>query len=333
MRTLVILWLLGILLFHGSIPILAVSRPETAVIALVPEIPEAASQAPAQRVFFTNTVVITTTAVQAMLASTADGRGTLCTDDQATLMIQASTGQIITWTRRYTSTDRQRIVCQDPQRIQLPGRAGAYTVTITLEDVFAPKYGSQPYFMILDELPTAPSAITHAIATAPTLALPASLHAATTVPLPTLSLPLVTAETVLYPSPNVDIVTGQASIWVIGLSSATLAVVLLLLHTRRQRRQAPRLHGIVDLIDEETGEARTLLLSSYARGAVIVRQPLDVIPWPLPDSTHTALAVIIPKKHGPMLTPWAVDQSATSVLLQPGDRVQLEQKVELCYRL
>lgn len=335
-------WLLGSLITY-IVSMLLMPMPSTAHttvrnrqhVVIVPQLPEAASRDHTDPVFFSNSVVITATASSVLLASSADGQGLLCTDDQATLQIQASTGETVTWSHSYASPNRQRIVCQEPQIIGLPHSAGSYTFTMTLEDIYAPKYGSASYILIFEQ-----SAQT----------MPAPAQVAKPLPLvkPTTHATAAPTPSVTQARPpelgrlSVQVATTQPKSaserlviphWrIASIALCGLAVLLVVLARGRRRTHTPHLYGIADITDQETGERRTFLLGMYAQGAAILRHPLDLIAWPAHEAARAPVATIVPAKQGPVLMPYHAGNAEEAMQLRAGEYLSIDHRLKVRFR-
>ena len=338
----------------GALPVLLVATligwgtlvplrsPQTMVaqaILLSPAVAEAPGAARARGVFLTTNVKATMPAT-VVLASSPDGAGALCTDDQATLTFSKS-GRRQVWTHLFASADRRGITCLPPQTLQLAAGAGEYEIAVTLEDRFAPTYRSRSYYYLVfavdatvDEHapPTrvaATVAPTRVAATASQTVAPSPTAPVSAIPT---TVPLATTAqrrdeeskgraASLPPWGNAT--TPYFLVAVVAL--VALAAFALL---RRRRPQTKRMGGIVDLFDRETGEGCTLLLHRFPTGVGIARFPLQATAL-LPDNAERLVAEIVPGARQPQLKEGGDDVGAA---LTAGERLLVAGVVEVEYR-
>jgi hypothetical protein len=221
------------------------------------------------------------------LASSPDGRGPLCTDDQATVTFVARNRPAQSWTHRFAGADRRAIECLPPQPLALP--PGAYEVGVTLEDVYPNTFGSRPYYLVFaargDVSPVTPAMASPTkgspLPTPPErAAVPASTPVA---PMATTARREVLPTAAAIPVP-LDTQRGASSIGerhaiLLPAGVAALLIAVLLLARRRTRAAAAGtspIAGVFYLFDQETREARTEMLRDDPRPLVVRRRPLRV---------------------------------------------------------
>lgn len=316
------------------------ARSEPSATLLAPAIPEAARAGQPRGLFFTAALELDLPG-EVRLASTPDGSGELCTDDEVELRFQRSDSTAQVWQHRFATPDRQGIQCIPAQTIALAAGPGHYTLAISLTDRFADTFSSGSYYLLAepvaeapamiddgqpatsvgrqtsDEQPTSAPTITVSRATATTTTTESAIASLK----PTATTPPARSATRL--SPWLPALSG------IGVGLALLALALVL---RRRRRPAPRLRGIVDLVDRETGETRTLLLHHYPHGVGIVRRPLDLVPLGKVGGGPVALATIIPGATGPLLEYQDPAEGRQHAALNGGDRLLIQRTVEVFFR-
>lgn len=276
-------------------------------IELAPALPDAPRQPRARGVFFTRSQLLDLPGRPLHLASTPDGRGELCSDDQATISFQAGTREVYRWSQRFTSADRQAITCIAPQPIVLPAVAASYSVTIVLEDLYPDTYGSRAYYLVID--PPAPGA--GGAADAPTPARPA-------VPTPT-ATPRAEPAVVATRPPAGPAGRPMRTEPLIGLAAITLALLAggawLITRGRRRGRASLRWAGIIDLFDTTTREARTITLQGNAPALAITRHPLRAAPA---DGRAGTIALLRLTAQGPV-----IEAGQAPIALRHDQRYQL----------
>ncbi|MBX0331576.1 hypothetical protein K2Z83_28395 [Oscillochloris sp. ZM17-4] len=321
-----------LLALAGSTPM----RAEPSATLLAPAIPEAARASQPRGVFFTATAERDLPG-QVRLAGTPDGTGELCTDDEVDLRLQRDGGAAQVWRHSFATPDRRGIQCIPAQEIALDGGPGRYTVAITLTDRFADTFSSGSYYLLAD--PVVSAVETHATAdnrpatgdnrptTAPTAILPTATRTAPTAT----ATPTSSAAVPLSPAPAPSASAVFWPLWA-GAGGAGLLLLAVALLLGRRRRPAPRLRGIIDLADRETGETRTLLLHAYPHGVGIVRQPLDLVPLDKAGSGPPTVATIMPSAAGPVLAYQDPTEGAQHTPLRSGDQLRIQHTVELHFR-
>ncbi|WP_129628490.1 hypothetical protein [Candidatus Oscillochloris fontis] len=273
--------LVGLLLVTGTLFI----HTQSNAILLAPAISEAEPALQARGIFYQQSHALDLPS-RVRIASSPDGTGMLCTDDEVRLHFQPAQGALQMWQHLFADPEGHTIRCLPPQEIDLAAGAGRYTVTITLTDQFADTFSSSSYYLIPLYPPPTPS---------PTRSVASSQHSPT--PTATILLPRST--------PNQNTESGGSdltrSLWW-WVPVATLVFLILILRLRPQRITPPRFQGIIDLRDRETGEHRTILLHNYPAGVAITRQPLDCTPLRSPRSPPAASTCILPGPNGAVLS-------------------------------
>ncbi|NJN66287.1 MAG: hypothetical protein HC884_06030 [Chloroflexaceae bacterium] len=275
-----LLWATGILL-NGERLARAQLGSGVEVVLMAPAIDEAPEETAARGVFYmrvmTMTIPLTTTKI--WLASSPDGQGAVCTDDQATLTFAMLRDdqhrQVHHWSHDFVSADGQQIECLPPQEMMIQVGPGQYRVEMVLEDVRPTTYHSYPYYLglVLGEPP--PMQATHP----PELSRPADSHEAV--------MPSATPFGTAVPPTDVPQKEAPVTGWMQGgdwfpvpaTNSAVLLTVaggmalLMVAGTAvvvtRRRREEPApvpMVGMLDLLDHDTLESCTALLSSYPQG-------------------------------------------------------------------
>lgn len=282
----------------AAVALLAAGVPEAGAAALAQASTDALLLAPAQAeapplqqargVFYRHALAVELPRAQVWLASTADGQGELCTDDQATITIAQPDRPAQRWSHQFASPDRRGIVCIPPLRLLL-SQAGAYSVTVVLEDLYPDTYGSRPYYLVFERAAqvAGPSAIGAAGTAQPTPARPTIAGARTPIqPAVGIHPPGASA----FPTtPALDGPADRAAgisagiDWLGPALLGSLALLLAgaggLLWRRRRRRARPAgLSGVVYLFDQETREARAVTLLGMGAPLAIRRHPLDALP-------------------------------------------------------
>ena len=316
--------------------------PQTTVaqaILLSPAVAEAPPATAARGIFLATTVSATLPST-VVLASSPDGTGALCTDDQATITFSRA-GQRQVWAHLFARADRQGITCLPPQAVQLPVGAGEYAIAITLEDRFAPTYHSRPYYLVFTGETVAdehapPTRV--AAAVAPTRVATTAFQTAAPSPTAFASVIPTTAPLTTTTQRPDDEGKGRAAspppqryATASYLLAAVVALVALAAFVllRQRRPQTQRMGGIVDLFDRETGEGCTLLLHRFPTGAGIARYPLQAITWQSGDTTQRLVAAIVPGATQPLLREGGND---VGVALTAGERLLVAGAVEVEYR-
>jgi hypothetical protein len=293
---------------HHSGPVRADQPPAgPEAIELAPALPDAPRQPRARGVFFTRSQLLDLPGRPLHLASTPDGRGELCSDDQATISFQAGTRVVYRWSQRFTSADRQAITCIAPQPIALPAAAASYSVTIVLEDLYPDTYGSRAYYLVID--PPAPGA--GGAADAPTPARPA---VPTPTPTATSSAEPAVAAT-LPPDAPAGPMRPEPLIGLAAITLVLLAGAAWLITRGRRGRAGLRWAGIIDLFDTTTREARTITLQGNAPALAITRHPLRAAPA---DGRANPIALLRLTAQGPV-----IEAGQTPIALRHDQRYQL----------
>ncbi|NTV64623.1 MAG: hypothetical protein HGA65_13980 [Oscillochloris sp.] len=311
-------------------------RAEPVATLLAPAIPEAARAAQPRGVFFSATLEQDLSG-QVRLASTPDGAGELCTDDEVAIRFTTTGGTAQVWQHRFTTPDHQGIQCIPAQEIALAGGPGRYTLAITLTDRFADTFSSGSYYLLADP-------VTGGVAAQPTN----DSRPTTTDQHPTMTPMAISPTATRIPptatptrtnlaaagSPSSPTPTTAPARWpmLLGIGGGGLALLALALMLLRRKRPAPRLRGIIDLADRETGETRTLLLHVYPHGVCIVRQPLDLVPLDKAGSGSPAVATIMPSAAGPVLAYQHPTEGAQRTPLRGGDQLLVQRALELRFR-
>lgn len=328
----------------GGLPPPGEAAPARQAIALAPAVGEAPPEGRARGVFYSATLSITVGAAEALLASSPDGLGELCTDDEATLVFRREGAPEQVWSRLFADRAAGAVRCAPPQHLLLAAGAGAYQVEVILADRFPFTHSSRPYFLIV----AAPATGIKGAATPP--APPAATTPPAPVAAPTSTRPsatatpgagvaaLTSAVPAAQPAPTPPLTGGPEAPLVGGglptpallaaLGAAALAMGLVALLARR--RPPPRAHplaGIVDLADRETGEARTELLGRFPGGAALVRGPLRLV-TPGGPAEGRAVASIVPGEGGPLLRVGPAEPTP----LREGEALLIDRAVELRYR-
>ncbi|HWQ13971.1 MAG TPA: hypothetical protein VNL77_14320 [Roseiflexaceae bacterium] len=280
---------------HGGVSL----APPPVALLLAPALPEAPRAPQARGVFFVRSAVVSVAGPTLVLASTPDGLGELCTDDEARVIVRRGGQETVRWAHRFSSPDRRSIACLPPQTIDLPGAPGRFEIRIELEDRYPPTFSTRPYYVIGAQLTPQPTAISTAAPAgtppppagmpagappartppptpSPRMATPVSSHLARTPPARTIAG--ATARGAVAPSAGA---AGQP--WAPWLAGAIALLTLALLLMRGSaRRPAPRSGpgGIIFLYDRDTREARTIVLPREGAALAIQRQPLAAVPTP-----------------------------------------------------
>jgi hypothetical protein len=315
--------------------------------------PEAPRSAQAHGVFYRQTMLVNLPGGAIRLASSPDGQGALCTDDQATLSFTAG-GQVVRrWSHRFSADNRRTIACLPPQRLDPPLATGAYEITIELEDLDPDTYGSTAYYLIVATTAPTPQAASEAPeitrAVSPTR-LPDRAQTsppATTQPLATPTQPRPStvqdissfSEGTVAPASGVSAPPSTAPRWSLlgpALAAGALTFVLLALALMRARRRtdaelAQMLSGVLYLFDRETREARTVIFSENARAIEVRRQPLAVVALPSQEQRGIAIAQLLSTPEGPALRDLA-GADDTLLTLQHDSAHVIAGVVELRYR-
>jgi hypothetical protein len=291
------------------------ARPASTALLIVPPIAQARAAPTARGMFYHQTLVATVPTDGVWLASSSDGQGMLCTDDQATLRFTARDRPALIWSHRFTSADRRSIACIAPLRLTLPAAGEEYQIEVILEDLQPDTYSSRPYYLVFTtgtieraasaQLPATPHPTAALAPTAlSTAAMVATLPPAPTAP-PTAAAP--TAAMLPIAPPNVPDAAGHM------LAGGGLRIVLLVgvvvflimaaiaIRGRRVRYGAasqPSLAGIVYLFDQETCEARTEILPDDVRRLHIRRQPLGLAALPSDAPGGASIAQIWSTDNG-----------------------------------
>ncbi|MFN8478389.1 MAG: hypothetical protein U0074_11295, partial [Kouleothrix sp.] len=206
-------------LIVGALLMRAPGQPTA--VPLVPAIAPAPHARTARGVFFTHSQAVALPGGMLWLASTPDGNGELCSDDQVTVRVQGAQQTVWQWEHVFASADRQAITCVAPQPVLVPS-ADSYTITITLADLFPDTYSSQPYYLAFRETLEGASAVP---GVAKVTQSPAPTRAA-----PTATLLQPTAAPVLPPQhrPPAEAPAAQrwpgGIAWLGGLALATVLV-------------------------------------------------------------------------------------------------------------
>lgn len=356
------IWLLTIaatlVAVGGSVAVVAArAGRQPAMFVLAPEIAEANPAREARGVFFRGASEIMTPSAEVLLSSSPDGRGELCTDDEATLSFRLKEGAPQIWSHVFIAGDGQRISCLPPQRLTLAGGPGLYTVEITLSDRIAFTYSSRPYLLIVPDgaavtRMTPPSSANPGAAEAPTEGEPGvkpspagspvparpqppMLSPTRTTTLPTSSAPATVSPLSATPGPTAP-APPPASLapWWPALAIAVGALAALTFVAIRHRYPARparlTLSGIVDLLDRATGERRTVLLHHFPGGAALVRAPLGLAPLEPAPAAGRRVAALEPGQYGPVLR--LTQGDAAPVPLRDGETLLIDQIVEVRYR-
>jgi hypothetical protein len=293
-------------------------------------------------------MVVHIRATSVMLASTPDGLGELCTDDEMHLTLQARGRETQQWRYLFADAEQQGIACLPPQRLVLQAGPGRYTVRLVLYDRFPFTYSSRPYYLV------GATAVGHNLMTASTTTLsatattlqatatstpePAPIAVAPAVPLvpvattapqePTIAVPAETTVTV----PEVrSLPWPLLALLLMQILLAISLFFLLIVRRRSYTRQPARLSGILDVTDCTSGESRTVLLHGFPCGAAIVREPLQVIALNPDAPPLSCFAMLEAGDTGPQLR---VDrpEAADMIILRSNEPVRVNEQLELRYR-
>lgn len=313
----------------GATPVQA----EPTATLLAPAVPEAARASQPRGVFFTAALELDLSG-QVRLSSTPDGSGELCTDDEVQLRFQREGSAAQVWQHRFATPDRRAIQCIPAQTIALAAGPGRYSLAISLTDRFADTFSSGRYYLLAE-----PPAEVQVMADER----PATSGQRPTI-VPTIQVRQATPATpTVAPAaaplrPNTAAPTGLAAPplppWLpifFGIGGG-LALLVLVIGLRRRRRRVPQLRGIIDLVDRETGETRTLLLHHYPHGVGIARRPLDLVPLGKVGSGPLAIATIIPSATGPLIACQDPSEGRQHTPLRGGDQLLIQRTVELHFR-
>lgn len=309
-------------LIVGALLMRAPGQPTA--VPLVPAIAPAPHARTARGVFFTHSQAVALPGGTLWLASTPDGNGELCSDDQVTVRVQGAQQTVWQWEHVFASADRQAITCVAPQPVLVPS-ADSYTITITLADLFPDTYSSRPYYLAFRETLEGASAVP---GVAKVTQSPVPTHSTPTATLlqPTAAPGLPLQHHAPAEAPAGQRWPGIASV----LGSAALATVLVVLRRYRPRKAAPIAQAIIDLFDQETREARTLALA--AGTTLIARRPLRVIAESASGDAAAAIGHIRLTADGAELSMPSHTASAP-VMLAPTQRYELaDGTVVLRYR-
>jgi hypothetical protein len=316
------MWALAMMLglAGGAVPL-----TQTAVdsVQIVPQIGEAAPSTAARGVFYQQTLAATLPGSSVLLASSPDGQGWLCTDDQATLTFATGGHEALTWSHRFAGADRRAITCLPPQRLDLP--MAAYQITVTLEDLYPNTSSSRPYYLVFaagaapagaTALPAPPPA-TRAVAqrSPPTTIEVAPATSAHVVAVATLGPAATVATTPDSPGtqpatpPTLDL---RLVAWLIGVALLLgLAVLIVRRRNRRRTAEQPPITGILYLFDQETREARTEIVRGGAQ-LDVRRRPLRVATVAAAEASQ-GIAQIRPSSDGLLLYESAADAAVPLV--------------------
>lgn len=299
-------------LLTGSVRAQPATPPARAVL-LIAARADAPRDSQPRGVFEQRTLMIALASAQVWLASTPDGAGQICTDDRATITLQAADGATQRWTYDFAGPDRRAIMCRPPQALALPAGAGVYTATITLEDLYPPTFGTRAYYLVADTVresaaapdrrpvASSPSVPTPERTRAPQpVAQPIATHMASTAAPPAVppAAPVVQradpSDGTLLRDPRVPAALGAALV---------LAIVALLIRRllRRDRLPVHQLRGVLYLFDPATREARTIALPGDATSVDIYQRPLRAVPIGRADGADAAIAQIQATAGGPVL--------------------------------
>jgi hypothetical protein len=271
---------------HSSSPIQAASRVAASRITLAPAIAAAPRTEVARGRYYTRTVQVHWPAETLWLASTPDGQGDLCTDDRATITIVQNGQQVGQWSHQFAPAAQQGITCLPAQNLTDLVPPGDYLVTIALDDLFPDTYGSQPYYLVMEEMlddaasVAAPSATMLPHTPTPTSSPTAAPGGtATTVPVPTIT-PSATAAPA---SGSAGTVLAGPS-WLLptlmggGLLLGLAGIILLARRPAPHRTATTLASGIVYLYDQEIRQAHTAVV--HGQRLALYRHPLRLVPEP-----------------------------------------------------
>lgn len=238
---------------------------------------------PARGIFFERSVVVALPQGSFVLASTPDGRGELCSDDEARLTLANTEGEVVSWEHAFFSADRRRIDCIPPQGLGPLVEGGSYTVTLTLSDRYAPLFSSSAYYLVVPALeplsdPTIAAPVPTVVApTAPVAAVVPTARVASIQPTATARPAAVATAAVHASSSNTPAATiGRTSPWWIVLAGGVALVLLLVIARRPRRSGQARRSAVITLYDQSTREAHTaVLVGGQIRG--VRRRPLALV--------------------------------------------------------
>lgn len=290
------------------------TTPLHGAVLLVDAYADAPPDARPRGVFVQQTLAITLNSAQVRLASTPDGMGAICTDDQATLTLTSATGATRLWMYQFASPDRRAIVCRPPQTLALPAGAGTYTATITLEDLYPDTYGTRAYYLVADRAGAANTAqerrpmasgladptpaITH---TPQPVASPRAILKATAVPSPVGSV--VPAVVQRSDRAGMGLPIRDTRVLAAAGFILMLAILALIVWRSLRRRRLPlyQLRGVLYLFESVTREARTIALPIGMTEIAIYRQPLRAVPVRTSGGAGAAIARMQATARGPVL--------------------------------
>lgn len=257
---------------------------------LAPAIAEVQGQAKAVGVFYQHSATLTLESGSVILASSADGRGELRSDDVVSITVRQPDGSQRHWSydfRDSLSDGIRSIPAQDLTSLFMPWSTGPYVITLTLSDLIPTAHSSRPYFLRytqarqpIDTPTPMPTLRLRLLASAtpfpspsPTdLAFTPQQEASTRLPMPT--------ATLLPPMPTQPTSTQAVEqTWMVGLGvgvlclGAGLGVGWRWLKNRHSLR--PHLHGYLTVHDGKTAETlHQIDLTAYHTVCYLTLDPL-----------------------------------------------------------
>lgn len=282
------------------------------VVLVAPAVAEAPVADSARGVFYaramTLTIPLTTTHI--WLASSPDGQGAVCSDDQVTVSLISLNGgyhQVYHWVHDFISADGQGIECLTPQETAIQLEPGQYRVEIVLEDLRPTTYGSRPYYLgvvpmepplpAATSTPTPPPPVHDQQAMLPTVASPVPVATPTTA---------LSGDAPIIEKPREGVWPDGAASPVLlaaagGVAALTAVGTAMALVARRRRAPVPtQMTGMLDILDHDTLESCTALLSTYPQGVMITRHPLQVSAQRAIAAQGEVIATIVPGAQGPV---------------------------------
>jgi hypothetical protein len=300
----------------------AQGQPGDDVVLIVPALSPAPSSPQARGVFYRQTARVKLPGGTIELASSVDGQGALCTDDQATLIFAADGQEVGRWSHRFSTDDRRAIVCIPPQRQFQALAEGTYEITVELEDLYPDTYSSTAYYLIIGADDSDPPDAAETATPSPQPVIPSAAAGPAQIVAPTRGHPFPTATPAGVgigrdPSPAIPStpvpaasdtqrVEGGVPRWS-PLGLALIAITLLLgvlalarIRRRRSTDHAPALDGVLYLFDRDTREAHTAMLPGDTRRIEVRWRPLKVVVPPAQEQHGVVVARVWSTAAGPM---------------------------------
>jgi len=321
---------------------------ERRALLITTAIPPSRKSDKAFGVFYQRSFVVEIADGAVVLASTADGRGALSTDDVCELRVRRADGSTRVWTRDFRDATRTQILelpAQNVADLFLPGRN---QVTLTLRDMTPFTYWSQPYYLVYDApapTPTRTDVSPKRLYTVTQIPADANVVVSSVTQIPTLqpTRPPTIAPT---PQPTPQATPSDAnatgifalpnSLWLAGAFLGALGILfLVVLLRRRDPTQTLALNGWLDLYDNRTHESiGSLDMARYPDGLAITLDPLRVAPL----NGQIFFAAVRPTNEGPQLisdeqemrTSRGVSDAAVS--LENGAEILIGERLLIEYR-